>query len=137
MKDLGTLGGTLSEAYGINDKGQIVGYSETSSGSLHAFLYEKGEMKDLGTLGGLDSYGRAINNSGMIVGYSDTPSGESHAFLYDNAVMNDLGTLFGIKESRAFSINNSGQIVGWSDSFIAGWRHAVLWDPYKIISSLR
>ncbi len=32
LVDLGTLGGNLSVAYGINDNGQVVGASDTSSG---------------------------------------------------------------------------------------------------------
>ncbi len=52
MTDLGTLGGSDSYAYGINDSGQIVGGSYTSSGDYHAFLYANGAMADLGTLGG-------------------------------------------------------------------------------------
>ena len=84
MIDLGTLpGGTTSEASGINTKGQIVGWSYTTSGYQHAFLYSGGKMIDLGTLpGGLYSFATGINDNGQIVGYSDTESGEEHAFLY-------------------------------------------------------
>ena len=39
MTDLGTLGGATSWAYGINNRGQVVGYSETASGEMRAFLW--------------------------------------------------------------------------------------------------
>jgi hypothetical protein len=38
MTDLCTLGGGISYAYSINDRGQIVGYSRDSSGNDRAFL---------------------------------------------------------------------------------------------------
>jgi probable HAF family extracellular repeat protein len=38
MLDLGTLGGSESEAFGINEAGQIVGVSDISSDEFHAFL---------------------------------------------------------------------------------------------------
>jgi probable HAF family extracellular repeat protein len=48
MQDLGTLpGDSLSEATGINDKGQIVGVSYPSS---HAFIWQDGVMIDLNNL---------------------------------------------------------------------------------------
>src|SRR5436309_198471 len=53
---LGTLGGSWSVARAINDRGQIVGDSDTSSGKSHAFLWENGELTDLGTGGGTRSY---------------------------------------------------------------------------------
>ena len=37
MQDLGTLGGSWSEAFGINDAGQIVGASYISVDEFHAF----------------------------------------------------------------------------------------------------
>ena len=47
MIDLGTLGGAISEAYAINDQGQIVGYSHDASGVMRAFLWEKGSMSQV------------------------------------------------------------------------------------------
>jgi probable HAF family extracellular repeat protein len=59
ITDLGTLAGYVISAAGagINDAGQVVGYSPTSgafnvSPTYHAFLYSGGVMTDLGTLAG-------------------------------------------------------------------------------------
>jgi probable HAF family extracellular repeat protein len=52
MTNLGSLGGNLSQAYGINTRGQVVGSSATQSGAVPAFLWEAGKMTALGSLGG-------------------------------------------------------------------------------------
>ena len=95
VTDLGTLGGRISRAFAINDLGQVAGYSQTSSGSEHAFLWASGMMQDLGTLGGNISVARAINDPGQVVGTSSTLLADGHAFLWANGVMQDLGTLGG------------------------------------------
>jgi len=88
MRGLGTLGGTQSAAYAINDSGQITGTSDLA-GDLthHAFLYtgtpgSGGVMHDLGTLGGTRSEAYDINARGQVLGVSTTEAGEFHAFIY-------------------------------------------------------
>lgn len=134
MKDLGTLPGNLqSRATGINDGGQVVGYSyRLSPDTKRAFLWENGEMFDLGTLlGGGYSEALAINNRGQIVGDTIGSDGQLHAFLFDNGVMNDLGVLPGGTSSVATAINNRGQVVGYSSS--SNGLRGFLWEDGRMI----
>ena len=98
MRDLGTGAGSVAD--GINDAGQVVGYSlMTANGHSHAFITgpNGAGMRDLGTLGGDYSYAYGINDAGQVVGDSYTANGQLHAFITgpDGAGMTDLGTLGG------------------------------------------
>ncbi|MHC5184578.1 MAG: DUF3466 family protein [Planctomycetota bacterium] len=129
ITDLGTLGGTSSRAYGINESGQIVGKSDITGDSVsHAFLYDGIKMHDLGTLGGPSSNAISLNDNAEVVGHSRiTGDSSSHAFYYDGTTMHDLGTLGG-SWSEALGINNSGVIVGYSDITGDSARHAFYYD---------
>jgi probable HAF family extracellular repeat protein len=117
--DLGTLGGATSEALGVNNYTQVVGWSNVPSGDEHAFLWTKaGGMQDLGTLGGSSSRATAINDNGQVVGSALTSSGDRHAFLWTATDgMRDIGTLGGTY-SVALGISKNGAIVG--ASFVSG-----------------
>jgi probable HAF family extracellular repeat protein len=112
VTDLGTLGGSFSQAYAVNNRGQVVGWSLTNDGAAqHAFLYTGGQMLDLGTFGGSYSAAFGINNRGQVVGGSYISyNAEEHAFLYSGGKMLDLG-IFGALQNAAVAINDQGQVV--------------------------
>lgn len=132
--DLGTLpGGSISNAYAVNDHGKVVGVSNGSPAITHAFSWTKNTgMKDLGTLGGNVSWAQAINDAGQIVGQAQT-NHSADAFLLKNGIMQDLGGLGGTS-SQANAINynpltkTSTQIAGWSLTSDNSAYHAVIWD---------
>jgi probable HAF family extracellular repeat protein len=117
--NLGSLGGNFSVANGINDSGQVVGESWTSTLQSHAFFYDNGTMTDLGILpGGVRSEAYGINDAGQIVGNSFNIAWSdfaTRAFLFENGTMYNLNDLIDpnsgwlITDARA--INNHGQIA--------------------------
>ena len=83
MTDLGTLGGSHSGARAINDRGQVVGWSDTADGAMHAVLWEGGTLTELGTLVGDTILAYAVNARRQAVGVSETARGEWHAALWE------------------------------------------------------
>ena len=127
LTSLPSLGGKWSFAYGINNAGQVVGYSFTSDNSTHATLWNGGAPIDLGTLpGGTSSFAHAINNGGQIVGYT-AGGGNPTATLWNGGAPANLGST----SSVANAINNAGQIVGQNN--IGGGGNAALWNGGAVI----
>jgi len=136
--DLGVLPGatrSTSSASAINNQGQIVGTSYSSTGYSHATLFDAsgaGNHIDLGTLGGRCSSALSINENGQIVGVADTIAYSGHATLFNSAGTGNninLGTLMVYVYqyfSAAYEINNLGQVIGTADSRDGG--RATLFD---------
>ena len=127
MTAIGTLGGR-SYALGVNDSGNIVGWSDTG-GSSHAFLYNGTEMVDLGTFGETRSSAYGINNNNQVIINSRSGSfGWDKTILYDYDTGNyqDIGSLGG-NSGQADGINDNGYVVGGSTTASGGY-HAYLYD---------
>lgn len=124
-------GDTVGFAYGINDKGQVVGASGTCSntslpptgpGAPHAILWEAdGTPTDLGSLAGVaPNIAGSINNLGEVSGTSAATDGTIHSFLWTKTSgMEDMGTLPGAiltVSPCCHSLNNHDEIIGfWID----------------------
>lgn len=125
MQGLGNLGGQSSDAYAINDAGQVVGSAgvevtptRPNAYTYHAFLYSDGVLQDLGALTDRgNSVAYAINNLGQAVGSADTFGGNvNQAVLYENGAVVLLDTLIdqadGWTMINATGINDQHQIAG-------------------------
>lgn len=124
LVQLGTFGGPnpSSHASGINNLGQVTGYSpalDNSWGSelpnnteLHAFVYSGGVMKDISPYFAMFSTGNAINDSGQVTGGFYSPSGFSHAFMCSGISSIDLSGPGNPNKFDGNDINNLGQVAG-------------------------
>jgi probable HAF family extracellular repeat protein len=71
-------GGTFSQGFALNDRGQIVGRTDG-----HAFIWQDGTFVLLDRLeGGTEGIAFGINARGDVVGQADNAAGEPRATLW-------------------------------------------------------
>ena len=130
--EIGTLGGSSSQASGINDEGVVVGWAATANDASTAGFYLPVGHSMLQSIGQLDedfSYSKAndINNSGVLVGAAQASTGTTiyHAVLYDTKA--DVPHLIDLNDqidcitdanmrwvlTEATAISDAGHIIGY------------------------
>ena len=143
---LPTLGGNNGQASAINNRGQIVGISETTvqdSGCppskpgkiISPVFWERGEVRALPTVAGdPDGFVQGINDRGQAVGSSGTCTNiATHAVLWENGTAFQLPDL-GRDGSDAYAINDHGQIVGYVSSPDGTTIFAAIWQNGGVTS---
>jgi probable HAF family extracellular repeat protein len=147
-------GDTVSFAFGINNRGEVVGGSGLCSNTVfpesptapHAVLWEKdGTPVDLGNLGGpSNNIAGSINERGDVSGTSTDAGGVVHSFLRtkESGKLRDIGLLhpddiFTVAPC-CNTLNNKRQIVGFAldvtfnlHAFI--WQEGVITDLNTLI----
>jgi probable HAF family extracellular repeat protein len=134
VDDLGALGGNSynSVAYGINDLGDLVGWSSHTDGKNHAFVYlaQYGQMFSIhdSTVPFSSATAFAINNNRVAVGeYSIPNTFQKQSFYYYPGIWlwpsPPNATPQFTWDATAYSINASDRIAGWAG------RHPMPGDP--------
>ncbi len=114
---------------GINDRGEVVGSYENSSGNTVGFLYNRGTVTTLAAPGADTTEALAINDKGEIAGYYSSNSLGIVGFVYDHGTFDTIAVP-GATATWAVGINNSGQVLGYYDDstgthgFIASFESA-------------
>jgi probable HAF family extracellular repeat protein len=114
LRDLGTLGGSMSAARAINARGDIVGQSSNENGQPTAFIH-RGSMQPLP--GPSYASAVAISASGKVAG-----SGEgSYGYVVDGNSVTSLGelpevTAMGWRKLEPTAMNDRGWIVGTAEN---------------------
>ena len=140
-----SLNTPYSEAWSINDLGQVVGEAGSADGQAKAFLYDNARTnrpdgtdhrrrrsagsREISVFPYQFSEAMGINDHGQVVGWlyrtttnnppSTPPGPEGKAFLYEKgedgtATVLPLDPLDGDPYSRARDIDESGRVVGFS-----------------------
>lgn len=97
-----------SEAYDINNSGQVVGRA-----CENAVLWENGSVTVISSSPVSLAY--AINDLGQIIGRTEFSIEGQYivsGWIWENGVMNELGESSGNKWIFPFDINNAGEVVG-------------------------
>ncbi len=157
VQDLGTLGGTSSAAYALNDGGMAAGSSSDLFGTRHAFTSLGPELLSLPAIG--EAVAAGVNSQGAVAGTAYGSGGAQATVWRDgNAIysgpagsygmgINEAGQLTGSANGKAFlssngvttlltafrwssgyAVNASGQVAGYGMQSNGSFQ-AFLWTP--------
>ena len=98
IAQLGMLAGPQSQATAVNERGQIVGFSETQPGSVHALLWQDGRTIDLGPGIAVD-----ISENGIVVGTVGVKG--DRGFVWERGIRKEL-------PFSSTAVNERGEVVG-------------------------
>ena len=123
------LGTDLSEAFKINDRGDVVGAYVDDAGFSHGFLLSKsGSLTTIDFPGANDTYARGINDSGTVVGQWDLLDASGNVLIVHGFLWGDGNfTQFdfpGAGDTYLFGINARGDLVGgWDPAITSSLEH--------------
>jgi glycoside hydrolase-like protein len=109
----GIVGSTYP--YGINNKGQIVGFYADSMGVYHGFSFDGITFTTIDFPGATATEATSVNNAGNIVGFYSDVGGHIHAFLNQGGTFGTYTSFDypSATSTSAVGINDDNQISGY------------------------
>jgi hypothetical protein len=128
-------GATTTEAFGINDFGEVIGLYVDTAQNVHAFWLRDGKFKTDDIPGAVETVPFSVNDRGDIVGEDVAIAGTNgHGYIEDPFGHRQIVDAPGAPANSTFfiSINNELQILGaFADA--AGVQHNFLVDGGKFL----
>lgn len=128
MRVLSTLGGCCSQAFAINDNGDIAGSSTLPGNAVtHAVVWRNGVITDIQAPSFAQGSSEAwdINGLGQVVGTYFAGPGRSYTWTAAGGMQ--LLRSPTANGDEALGINDNGEIVGWAVPAAGGQNQAYLW----------
>jgi probable HAF family extracellular repeat protein len=118
--DVGTLGGSFTEAGAIDELGRVMGASARAHGATAAFVWSETEgMRDLGTVGGSWAVATGGNRAGMVVGHGSLNNWSmwtlQGAFVWTEAGGTRVIATADERWAMIGGVNDAGLVVGSCD----------------------
>ena len=128
VTSLGTLGGPLSFAYGINTHGVVVGMAYDTAFKQRAFRWADGTMGELEQPGAsIGSTASAINDNGQVAGFATMGNGLAQGVVWKgSSIAATIAPLPGMDYDQATAISAVGHVAGTSGVHGTGLTHAFL-----------
>lgn len=131
MTAIDTFGGEQGDAYGLNNKGTVVGTNSLAPlpdrprGDPRGFAYRDGVVRELAAPGVVTFSAEDINDAGMIVGAAEFADAGVQPYLYTGGSFASLGA----PGAAARGLNNHGAVVGiLGGRFESELSHAFFYD---------
>lgn len=120
-------GAVATNAFGMNNRGQVVGVYEDGSGNVHGFITDGNRFASIDPPGSIGTYVYKINDAGVSVGPYYTADGLQHGFSYQNGRYTNIDFPGAAGGTSANGINSTGDIVGqyWD---VSGTSHGFIFN---------
>jgi probable HAF family extracellular repeat protein len=101
-----------SQATGINNEGQVVGFFMPTSTTSDGFILDDGKLTVLQAPGSSFTQALGENNKGQVVGLFNDAKGATHGFVYSDGKYTTVDAP-GATATTINGINDAGRIVGF------------------------